>query len=661
MINKRDVKVALLTLTLLLIFIPIFTYIFFAHDLESKESLMNKKDTGVILLDRSNKPFFTFDEARYKAFISLSEIPLHLQQTVITTEDRDFYQHPGFSWRGMIRSAVTNIIQRNLSSGGSTITQQLVKNSLLAPSKNFLRKYQEIVLSQEIERRFSKKEILEMYLNSVYFGQGAFGVEEASQTYFNKSARDLNLSESALLAALLPAPSRLSQDQLALKARQEIVLQKMLTQKYISPQMHQYAMSEPVNLKLNEGSWKYRAPHFAFLVRDELIKRYGEETMIRSGFRVQTTLNSNWQEYAQQVVTSQVKNLTKNRVNNGAAAVIDPKTGQILTLVGSVNWSNPDFGQVDVTTSLRQPGSAFKPIVYVAGFEQNLITPATLLKDTPTTYNLPGSPPYKPVNFDRKFRGPVLARRALANSLNVPSVEVMSKVGVPTVLEMAKRLGITNLEEPAQYGLSLVLGAGEVKLLELTSVYGVFANDGIKIEPTTILEINDKLGRKIFSYQPTPQKVLEPEQAFLISSILSDANSRAEVFGNILNISRPAAVKTGTTEDFRDSLTLGYTPSLVVGAWVGNSDGTPMDQIAGSLGAAPIWKSLMENFLTETPVEKFSPPANISQVWICRQNGLLLKEASSSGLLEYFIKGSEPKKICVLPKLQKENLLQVVS
>lgn len=649
-INKRDLKVALVAITLLLTSIPIATYILFAQDLKTKEGIMNKNDTGVILLDRNNKPFFTFYQAKYKTFIPLSQIPLYTQEAIISTEDKEFYQHSGFSIKGIIRSMVTDIEQKSLVSGGSTITQQLVKNSLLNPSKNFLRKYQEIVLAEEIERRYSKKEILEMYLNSVYFGQGAFGIEEAAQTYFNKDANNLTLGESALLTSLLPAPSQLSQDEVELKKRTRIILQKMLEQKYITLAEKDQAESEPLKLKIGENTLKYQAPHFAFMVKDELMKRYNEEEIVRSGFQVRTTLNSDWQEYAQQAVADQVKNLAGNQVTNGAVVVIDPKTGEILSLVGSKDWSNPDFGKVNVATSLRQPGSSFKPIVYVAGLERGIITPATVLKDEPVTYNILGSPPYKPVDFDHKFRGSVLARRALANSLNIPSVEVMSKVGVPTTLEMAERLGLTTLQDPSKYGLSLVLGAGEVKLLELTSAYGVFANGGVRNAPTTILEIDDKLGQKIYSYQPTPEKVLEPEPAFLISSILSDAKTRAEEFGNTLNISRPAAVKTGTTEDFRDSLTLGYTPSLVIGTWVGNNNGAPMDQIAGSLGAAPIWKNLMEKFLAGMPVEQFTIPSDISQLWICRQNGLLLHEASSSGIMEYFIKGTEPQGICNLSK-----------
>lgn len=652
-LDTRDVLIALTTSTLFILFVPIFTYIYFAKDLVSKEKVMNRNDTGVTLLDRNSKPFFVFYSAKYKSFIPLSEIPKTTQQAVVTEEDKEFYSHPGFSIKAILGATMADLRRKDLGYGGSTITQQLVKNALLNSNKNFLRKYQEIILSQELERKFSKNEILEMYLNSAYFGQGAFGVDEAAQVYFNKRAKELDLAQSALLAGLLPAPSTLSPisgDSNRAKLRQKFVLKKMLSQKLISEKEEKQAEDEKLTFN-STVELNSKAPHFALEVRDQLIQRYGEEQVARSGFKVRTSIDLIWQEIAEGALKEQVANLRSHQVSNGAVIVLDPKTGEVKTLVGSIDWYNNEFGKVNMAISPRQPGSSFKPIVYSAALEEHLITPATLLKDEPTTFpGGIGQPPYKPVDFDHQFRGPVLVRRVLANSLNVPSVAVMQKVGIPAALEMAQRLGVTTLKNPSNYGLSLVLGTGEVKLLDLVSVYSVFANGGVRNEPTTILTIEDKYGQNIYSHSPEQKQVLEKEVAFLISSILSDNGARAEEFGSALTTSRLAAVKTGTTENFRDAWTIGYTPSLVVGVWIGNNSGSLMDGIAGSLGPAPIWRNLMEKFLANTPTEIFTKPDGIADLYICRSNGLKLKEASSSGYLEYFIKGTEPTSFCELSK-----------
>lgn len=630
------------------------TYIYFAKDLQSKNTLLNRNNTGLTLLDRNNEPFFTFYEAKNKSLVSLDQIPVNLQEAVIASEDRKFYIHPGFSLRGILRSIKTNLNQQSLASGGSTITQQLVKNSLLTPDKSFTRKYQEIVLALEVERRFSKKEILEMYLNSVYLGEGVFGVSEAAKVYFDKEVTDLSLAESAMLAALIPAPSRYSPyngNLDGLKKRQSAVLQKLVEQGYVTEEERERASQEQLAIRRSDDFINSKAVHFALLVKDQLIEKYGEETIVRSGFKVRTSLDLMMQDYSEKTVEKQVKNLRDNKVSNGAAVVIDPKTGEILTLVGSYNWYDDKFGKINMATAPRQPGSAFKPIIYLAAFEKGLITPATILSDEPTAYNIKGSPPYSPRDFDGRFRGKVLARRALANSLNVPSVEVMMKLGVEAGLEMAQRLGVATLKDPSQYGPSLVLGSGELPLIELTGAFSVFANKGVFNKPTAILNIHDKYGKEFYYYQPQPKKVVDGKYTFLISSILSDLGARAEIFGNVLNISRPAAVKTGTTENFRDSLTIGYTPSLVVGVWVGNSDNTPMDNIAGSLGAAPIWRDLMETFLKQTEVEAFHPPDGLISLSICRSNGLRAV-AGVSAYQEYFVPGSEPKGFCAPPKAE---------
>ncbi len=660
---------AFLAITVFFSLIPIITYISFAVYLSPRDILVGHNDGGVKLLDRNNRPFFTLYGAKFRKEAPLAQIPKMTRQAIITVEDKDFYSHPGFSVTAMARAFIDDIQGKTLAYGASTITQQLVKNSLLNPRKNFLRKAQEIVLAQEIERRYTKDQILEMYLNSVYFGGGAFGVEEAASIYFDKKAADLTLAESALLAGILPAPSRMSLisgDLNEAKEKQKLVLDRMANLNKITNEQKEAALNEKLTLSPHEGDINNTAPHFAIMVRDQLVKQYGEGWISEAGIKVRTTLDLDWQKFAEDTVAKQVKNLKGNNVSNGAAVVLDPKTSEVRALVGSRSWTEDSFGKVNIATSPRPPGSAFKPIVYIRAFEKNIITPATILKDEPTSFanfdetkffarfpsraaaaaNLANDPNayYKPVDYDRKYRGPVTVRRALSNSLNIPAVAVLKKIGIEETLNSAKNLGITTLKGPENYGLALVLGTAEVKLLELTNVYAVFANKGYYNEPSLILDITDKQGNIIYRQSPKPRLAVEEKYAFLISSILSDNKARTEIFGTALNISRPAAVKTGTTEDFKDAWTIGYTPSLVAGVWVGNNFGEKMDGIAGSLGAAPIWKSLMEKFLAGTPVEKFEPPSGVVKVDICNSKPAA-KIATSSA--EYFIKGTEPLQKCL--------------
>lgn len=599
---------------------------------------MNKNNTGLVLLDRNDKPFFTFYEATYKSFIPLNSLPKYVPQAVISSEDKDFYSHPGFSIPAIIRAFVVDVIHRERLYGGSTITQQLIKNALLNSNKNYLRKIQEVILAQEIERRYKKDEILEMYLNFVYFGENAFGIDNAALTYFGKSAKQLSIAESAFLTALLPSPSALSPFTGDIKEailRQQIVLDKMYNQKYISKAEYEKAKAEKLVFKPSERQVNAFAPHFALMVRDELIKKYGETRLAQSGFRIKTTLDRDLQIYAENAVAKQVEKLRPNNVSNGAAVVINPKTGEVLALVGSADWYNEKNGKLNLATTPRSVGSSFKPIVYAAALDKRQITPATMLRDNPTTF----TGDYTPLNYDRKFRGAVTVRRALANSLNVPAVEVMQKVGLNDTLEISKKLGITTLSDPSQYGLSLVLGSGEVRLLELTNVYATFAAEGKKQSPKILTTIYDKNGRKIYKSETKTEQAISPEASYLISSILSDNKARNEIFGDLLTISRQAAVKTGTAEDYKDALTVGYTPSLAIGVWVGNNDNTPMDSVAGSLGAAPIWKELMEFELKNTAVETFSMPSTIVQAPMCRSR-------AGNEQMEYFISGTQPNTDC---------------
>jgi membrane peptidoglycan carboxypeptidase len=419
----------------------------------------------------------------------------------------------------------------------------------------------------------------------------------------------------------------------------------MQAQGYITAAQEQTAENQEIVFHPSPEALNVTAPHFALWVKDELIQKYGEQTVAHSGFIVKTTIDLDGQNYAQQVVESQVTRLARDNVSNGAAVVIDPTNGEILAMVGSHDWNDEQNGKINMALSPRQPGSSFKPIVYAKAFEDRLATPATVVEDKAIEF--PGG--YKPHNYDQKFHGKILLRFALANSLNIPAVLVMQQLGVNNAVDFAQSLGITTLNDRSKYGLSLVLGAAEVPLLQMTEAYATFADQGMRNDPTGILEIQDKNGAVIYTHTPSPERELSSAVAFQISSILSDNKARAMEFGNSLTISRPAAVKTGTTEDYRDALTLGFTPQVAVGAWVGNNDRAPMDNIAGSLGAAPIWRQLMEYFLKGKPVISFSQPDGILKMDVCRENGLRAEVATSSAYPEFFLPGTTPKSSCITP------------
>ncbi len=644
-LKQKHIIYVLAAIIAFIVLVPLFTYVYFANDLKDKKSIVNSNNTGVILVDRNNKPFYSFNNPKTITYMQIADISTDAQHAAIASEDKDFYKNPGFSIPGMLRALYIDVLNKSSLQGGSTITQQLVKNALLDSNKNFLRKYQEIVLAYELNRRYTKNDILEMYLNSVYFGEGAFGIENASETYFGIHAKELDLAQSSLLISILPAPSALSPISNGIdnaKKHQTIVLEEMVNQGYISQDQATVAENEVLSFVPKKVETNIIAPHFALYVKDLLIKQYGEETISRSGFTVKTSLNLDWQKYAEQVVQSQVHRLSGDNVSNGAAVVMDPKTGEIEAMVGSENWDNSDFGKVNMTITTRQPGSSFKPIIYADALAKQLITPATILQDTKTTF--PGN--YSPHDFDYAYRGPVTVRRALANSLNIPAVDVMQKLGVDEGVSFAQNLGITTLSNPSQYGLSFVLGTGEIKLLELTDVYATFANSGQRNPATAILSIIDKHNQTIYSYVPPDTQTIDPNVAYLITSILSDNQARAEEFGNALTLSHPAAVKTGTTEDFRDALTLGYTPNLTVGVWVGNNTNAPMDNIAGSLGAAPIWRQLMEHFSQQLSYASFEKPQSIQTALVCPYMNLNSTLATSSGYFEFFLPDTNPENTC---------------
>ncbi|HVT01225.1 MAG TPA: PBP1A family penicillin-binding protein, partial [Patescibacteria group bacterium] len=610
-------------------------------------NIMKNNNQGLTLLDDRGNEFFSFYSASSnKDYVDYDNISNFVKEAAIASEDREFYSHHGFSLRGIARSVVLDYQNKSLAYGGSTITQQLAKNTLLSQNRDFTRKFQELILAIELENEYSKKDILEMYLNSAYFGEGAFGIEDAAKTYFNKDAKDLTLGEASYLIGILPSPSTMSafSGNRALGIQnQELVIDEMKEMGDISSSQANLAKGQELhfNKTLATSNADIIAPHFALAVKNALVDKYGEAYVAKSGFVVKTTLNRNWQEEAENVVDKNAQRLLSNGGTNEAVVVIDPKSGQVKAMVGSNDWNNSKYGKFNMAMSPRQPGSSFKPIVYGMALEDEKITPATVLSDRPTTFKMTDCTQncsYSPKDYDRMYRGDVTVRRALSNSLNIPAVEVMEQVGVDDVLNKAPQVGITSLgTNTHNYGYSLVLGTGSVSLLEMTGAYSSFANKGEFVKPSMITAVIDKRGNNIWKQDNGKNRVWSPEVAFLISSILSDNKTRAEEFGSSLTIDRPAAVKTGTTDSFRDAWTMGYTPDVVVGVWVGNNNNMPMNNVAGSLGAAPIWRELMEYYNRGVAIKQFSPPQDIVRLPPC-------SKSISTG--EYFIEGTEPSNEC---------------
>ncbi len=640
---------------LILLFIAAVTTLMFAGALGSKEALMSRNRTGVTLTDRDGKVFYQFANARSDTYVPLSAIAPIAQKALISSEDKNFYSEPGFSVTGILNAFYQNIISSGQGGGGSTITQQLVKNALLSQDRNIFRKYQELVLSLEVERRYTKDEILEMYMNSAYFGEGAFGIQDAAQAYFGKDAKDLDAAQAAMLIGILPAPSAyspISGDPTKAKVRQDYVLGRMQEDGVLTAERADGAKAQQLSYREAQEDKSPQAPHFALMVRDWLEQKYGEQQVAHSGFTVKTTLKLDYQAKAEDAVKKQVNNLRFNKVTNGSTVIMDPRSGEILALVGSVDWNNEQFGKLNMATAARQPGSSFKPIVYSTGIENRDMTGATIFSDTPQNFG-----GYQPKNYDLGYRGDVTLRRALSNSLNIPAVEAINKIGVQTVMNKAKDLGITTFNRPAsEYGLPLALGAGQAKLTEMTSAYTTFANQGDHPDMQLVMSIQDKNKKEVYKEKPTAKRAFSEGTAFIMSSILSDNAARAEEFGSSLTVSnsRPVAVKTGTTDDYRDAWTIGYTPSLAIGVWIGNSDNSAMSAVAGSSGAAPIWRSLMQQILTGTAVEKFNQPSTVVSHAVCRNNGALAATPGNNTYTEYFLSGTLPTATCNEPPKQQQ-------
>lgn len=585
------------------------------------------------IYDRHGRLLYTIFRDENRTIVPLDSVSPYLVQATLAIEDDQFYEHAGVSFRGMTR-ALWNNLQGETLQGGSTITQQLVKNTLLTTERTWRRKIREIVLALWVETEYSKDDILSYYLNDVNYGGSVYGVEEASQWYFGKSARDVSLAEASLLAGLPQSPSVYapfgSYPELS-RQRQQEVLRRMREIGYITPEQEQYALAEQLAFK--QGSYEIRAPHFVLFVREQLAQMFGEEQVSQGGLEVYTTLDLDIQATAEAAISKELDRLGRLKVKNGAAMITDPRSGEILAMVGSKNYfDQANDGQVNVALRERQPGSSIKPITYALAFERGF-TPASIIEDSPVVYTSPGAPPYTPKNYDGRFHGKVTLREALGSSYNIPAVRLLVELGIDSMMSKARAMGITTWKDPSRYGLALTLGSGEVTMYDMAQVYGVFANGGVKVPLSPLLQVKRYDGAVLYRNQcegaENPcgtNQVLSAQAAYQITSVLSDNAARSPAFGpnSVLKIpNQEVAVKTGTTNSLRDNWTIGYTQDRVVLTWVGNNDNTSMSSVAsGVTGASPIWNSIMREQLAER-LHHFALPTGLQKVEICAQTGTL--------------------------------------
>ncbi|MBI3559385.1 transglycosylase domain-containing protein [Candidatus Gottesmanbacteria bacterium] len=647
----------------------LLTLILVLKDLPAPAGLTNRPLSQTTkILDRNGKLLYNIFVAENRTVIPLSEIPLVVRQATISVEDKDFYKHGGINLVGGIFRAIKDMVTGSRLEGGSTITQQLIKISLLSPERTITRKIKEAILAFWTERIYSKDQILAMYLNRVPYGGTAYGIEEAAQVYFNKHAKDLNLSEAALLAGLPAAPTYYSPfgtDPSRAIARQKQVLERMKEDGYIT-RNEQLAMSNE-QLVFASQSANIKAPHFIAFVREQLTQKYGESLVENGGLKVTTTLDLDLQEAAQASLSAEVIKQKNLKVGNGAALVTAPGTGEILAMIGSADYFASESGKVNVTLALRSPGSSIKPLNYALGFLKGTTTPATTWIDSAFCFPPYNGKTYCPQDYDGKWHGVAQTRFALGNSFNVPAVKELAFNGMDDFLATASAMGITTFTDKERFGYSLTLGGGEVKMTDMVTAYGVFANAGRKQDLISILKVEDSSGKVLEDnipkipnskfqipnwdgfqpWIPIKDYVLPAEVTYLISHILLDDGARNQTFGagSILNIpGQTVSVKTGTTEDKRDNWTIGYTPSFVVAVWVGNNDNTPMSPYleSGNTGAAPIWHDIMAFLLKGRSPEWPKKPDNIVFAQICSLSGLL-PDHGCPERGEYFIKAFVPK------------------
>lgn len=655
--NNKGILVSLL-ITFLIVGLSWWTYDLIFKDLPSPTDLTKKRQILTTrILDRNGRLLYRIYQDENRTAVPLELMPQHAINATLAIEDRNFYKHHGFSLKGIFRALINNM-QADTLQGGSTITQQLVKNRLLTPEKTIRRKLRELLLAILVEGTYSKEEILEMYLNEVPYGGSTYGIEEAAWKYFGKPAKDLTLGESSMLAGLPAAPSvytpfgpnpELSQ------RRQEEVLRRMVEDNYITIEDAYRAQQEELAYRQNITNIK--APHFVMYVKQLLADQYGEEVLSQGGLEVRTSLDLSLQQKAQEIVTQEVSKLSGLNVNNGAALVTNPQTGEILAMVGNTNYFDfANDGQVNVTVRPRQPGSSIKPLTYALAFESGQ-KPWTTIQDTPITYHSAGAEPYSPKNYDNRFHGTVTIRQALANSYNVPAVKTLAKLGVDNLIDKAEQMGISTWTDRDRFGLALTLGGGEVLMTDMAQVYAHFANGGYNVELKPFIEIKNSKGEVLYRNQcllnPSECKqnqALDPLAAYQITQILSDDIARIPAFGrySVLNIpGQEVAVKTGTSNNLRDNWAIGYTTDRLAAVWVGNNDNQPMSQIAsGITGASPIWNKVMNLMLDLNNPHAFQLSDNLAKVKICAQTGTLPCQGCPRVVEAVFKKGEEPTQAC---------------
>ncbi|KKR83807.1 MAG: Penicillin-binding protein, 1A family [Candidatus Daviesbacteria bacterium GW2011_GWA1_41_61] len=649
------------------ILLTILIIIFFVVQVPSPSELANRDLAAATkIYDRNGELLYDIFKDQNRTPVNFEDIPVYVRQATIAIEDKDFYKHQGFSMVGITRAFSDSILSRKIEGGGSTLTQQLVKNTLLSNEQTFTRKIKEFILAVQVERAYSKDQILEMYLNEIPYGGTAYGIEAAANLYFGKHAKDLDLAESSLLAGLPQRPSVYSPYGTSperSKTRQIEVLRRMLEDGYITKQQVEEAKNEELIYRTSKNEVGFKAPHFVLYIKKMLIEQYGEKVVEEGGLRVTTSLDYKLQEKVQEIVKAEVKKIEKYNATNGAAVVLDPQTGHILAMVGSKDYFAQDYdGNYNAVLALRQPGSATKPITYAASMQKGY-TASSVLMDVKTEFpGGEGLPTYIPINYDGQWHGPTQVRYALGNSYNIPAVKVLALVGVKNVMDLGYRMGLSTWEPTEEnvnnVGLSLTLGGREVRLLDLTSAFGVLAGGGVKHDPTPILKVTDTSGKTLYEYQNSEGiKILEEGIAFIISNILSDNGARSAAFGSnsILNVpGKTVAVKTGTTDEKRDNWTVGFTPSVVVGVWVGNNDNSKMNPTiaSGVTGASPIWQKIMIEALKEKGDEKPKTPDEVSYADIDGLMGGQPKDGSPTRK-EFFIKGTEPTSASLAYQRQK--------
>ncbi len=655
-------------------------FMFLLKDLPSPRRLTSEENFPVStqLFDRNGVLLYEIIGDEHRIPVKIDTIPEYVVQATIAIEDKNFYRHWGFDVEGIARALRANLT-RDTVHGGSTITQQLVKNALLTSEKSLQRKIKEAVLSVITEILYSKQEIMEMYLNYIPYGGTAVGIEAASQEYFDKSAHDLTLSEAAFLSGLPQAPSSYSpygSTPERGKARQQEVLRRMVEDNYISQESADAASKEPLKLALKKTDIK--APHFVFYIQDLLFQEYGEEKVRRGGFRVHTTLDYQLQETVEASVSAQVAKLARMRVSNGAALVANPATGEILAMVGSKDYFDTEIdGQVNITLASRQPGSSIKPLTYAVAFQKKLLNPGSVLLDIATCFKNPGQRDYCPKNYNGSFSGPVTVRHSLGNSLNIPAVKALKILGLRTFIDEAQQLGISSWTDYSQYGLALTLGGGEVRMLDMAQAFSVLANQGVKVPLGGISNITDYTGKEIMNIDMEQRKkdlaelteydaeksqgdlkrILDRAPSYLTAHIMQDNSARSAAFGARSSLVIPnqiVSVKTGTTNDLKDNWTIGFTSEYLVATWVGNNDSTAMSSIvSGVTGAAPIWNDIMTFILRGKGSVLPEKPLDVMQGAVCA-TGLppaLSKEPCQPRSTDLFWKSSQPTE----SKVERKN------